>query len=132
MVWRIGSQSGLSSFFAHELARLRDLAPFWQIMAASITTVALSSVASNVATTAVMLGVLTKAVSPAIVGTVLFTATISASCDFALPAGTPPNAIVFASGYLTVRRMASTGVVLDAIAAIIAGVWCSLVVRWVL
>jgi solute carrier family 13 (sodium-dependent dicarboxylate transporter), member 2/3/5 len=125
-------QSGLSAYVANVLTLLRDLAPFWQILLAAITTVALSAVASNVATIAVMLGVLTDAVSPAVVRTVLFTATIAASCDFALPAGTPPNAIVFASGYLTVRRMASTGVVLDVIAALVAAVWCAIIVPFVL
>jgi sodium-dependent dicarboxylate transporter 2/3/5 len=55
---------------------------------------------------------------------VLFAATIASSCDFALPAGTPPNAIVFGSGYVKIPRMARTGAVLDAAAAILAAAWC--------
>ena len=50
---------------------------------------------------------------PSTLTAMLFAATFSASCDFALPAGTPPNAIVFGSGYLTIPLMARTGVVLD-------------------
>jgi sodium-dependent dicarboxylate transporter 2/3/5 len=63
---------------------------------------------------------------------VLFAATVAASCDFALPAGTPPNAIVFGSGYVTIPRMARTGVVLDLLAALLAALWCGLAVPLVL
>ena len=57
---------------------------------------------------------------------------MAASCDFALPAGTPPNAIVFGSGYLTVPRMAKTGAVLDLVAALLAAGLCALLVPRVL
>lgn len=125
-------KSGLSDWVTGELSRIAALPSFAQVLIASAVTVALSAVASNVATTTVMLNVLKNAVSPELQTTVLFSATFSASCDFALPAGTPPNAIVFASGYITIPRMAKTGVVLDAIAAVISAAWCYLVVRAVL
>lgn len=129
----VGTQkSGLSDWAAGQLAGLRDLAPFQQVLLAAAATVAISAVASNTASIAVMLVVLRDAASPEILPTVLFAATIAASCDFALPAGTPPNAIVFGSGYVTIPRMARTGVVLDAAAALVAATWCFLVVRWVL
>jgi sodium-dependent dicarboxylate transporter 2/3/5 len=124
--------SGLSDWLASQLATLRE-APAWaQILLASFATVALSAVASNVATIAVMLSVLEGAVAPAVATTALFTATVAASCDFALPAGTPPNAIVFGSGYLTVPKMARTGVVLDLAAALLAAGLCALLVPRVL
>ena len=91
-----------------------------------------AAVASNTSTIAIMLVVLRDAVSPGILPTVLFAASIAASCDFALPAGTPPNAIVFGSGYVTIPRMARAGVVLDLMAAVLAAVWCWVIVRWVL
>ncbi|HEX8699411.1 MAG TPA: anion permease, partial [Myxococcaceae bacterium] len=45
--------------------------------------------------------------------------TFASSCDFALPAGTPPNAIVFGSGYVRLPVMMRTGVLLDVLAAVV-------------
>ncbi|AYN66750.1 DASS family sodium-coupled anion symporter [Euzebyella marina] len=46
----------------------------------------------------------------------LIPVTIASSCAFMLPMATPPNAIVFASGYVKVSEMARVGVVLNLIA----------------
>jgi sodium-dependent dicarboxylate transporter 2/3/5 len=116
--------SGLSHWMGAQLAALSGSPPLLQITAASFTTVTLSAFASNAATTAVMLPVLAGSVSPEHVSPVLFAAAFAASCDFALPAGTPPNAIVFGSGYLTIPLMVRTGVLLDALAALLAALWC--------
>jgi sodium-dependent dicarboxylate transporter 2/3/5 len=124
--------SGLSGWTGQQLLAVRGLPPFVQVLLASVVVVALSAVASNTATIGVMLVVLRDAVSPEVLPTVLFAATIASSCDFALPAGTPPNAIVFGSGYVSIPRMARSGVVLDLAAAVLAAVWCWLIVRWVL
>lgn len=124
-------QSGLSVWLGASLERLRGFPPLAQTLLAAVVTVLISAVASNTSTIAVMLNVLASAVTPTQVPTVLFAATISSSCDFALPAGTPPNAIVFGSGYVTVARMAKTGFPLDLLAALTAGAWCQFVVRFV-
>jgi sodium-dependent dicarboxylate transporter 2/3/5 len=124
--------SGLSSWLGTSLVGLRDLAPLPQLVLVSLVTVALSAFASNAATIAVLLPILATTVAPGQVEAVLFAATFAASCDFALPAGTPPNAIVFGSGYVTIPVMARTGVVLDVLAALWAALWCGLVVPLVL
>ena len=46
----------------------------------------------------------------------LIPVTIASSCAFMLPMATPPNAIVFASGYIKVHQMARVGVILNLIA----------------
>jgi sodium-dependent dicarboxylate transporter 2/3/5 len=46
----------------------------------------------------------------------LIPVTIASSCAFMLPMATPPNAIVFASGYIKVHQMARVGVILNFIA----------------
>jgi sodium-dependent dicarboxylate transporter 2/3/5 len=124
--------SGLSHWMGAQLGELRAAPAFAQVVAASVATVAISAVASNAATTAVMLPVLGGIAAPEHATPLLFAATFSASCDFALPAGTPPNAIVFGSGYLTIPMMARTGVVLDLVAALCAAAWCWIAVPLVL
>lgn len=38
---------------------------------------------------------------------------LSASLGFMLPVSTPPNAIVYASGYVPITKMIKTGVIID-------------------
>lgn len=45
----------------------------------------------------------------------LIPVTIASSCAFMLPMATPPNAIVFASGYIKVHEMARVGIILNLI-----------------
>ena len=46
-------------------------------------------------------------------------ATLSASCAFMMPVATPPNAIIFGSGRLTVGEMARIGIFLNLIGALV-------------
>jgi len=49
----------------------------------------------------------------------LIPSAIMASFAFMLPVATPPNAIVFSSGWITIGKMFRAGVVLDFVALII-------------
>lgn len=46
----------------------------------------------------------------------LIPVTMASSCAFMLPMATPPNAIVFASGYIKVAQMARVGIFINLIA----------------
>jgi sodium-dependent dicarboxylate transporter 2/3/5 len=124
--------SGLSDWIGAQMAALRGFPAFAQVALASLATVTLSAFASNVATTAVMLPILLSSVAPQHANVALVSAALASSCDFALPAGTPPNAIVFGSGYVKVPTMARTGAVLDLTAALVVSAWCWWVVPRVL
>jgi sodium-dependent dicarboxylate transporter 2/3/5 len=116
--------SGLSAWLGAQLGALRTFPPFAQVALASLATVTLSAFASNVATTAVMLPILVSSVAPEHANVALVSAALASSCDFALPAGTPPNAIVFGSGYVKVPVMARNGAALDLLAATLLSAWC--------
>jgi len=44
---------------------------------------------------------------------------LGASCAFMLPMATPPNAIVFASGFIKVHEMARVGIIINCIAVVL-------------
>ena len=50
---------------------------------------------------------------------VLIPVTMASSCAFMLPMATPPNAIVFASGYVKVNEMVRAGIVLNVFAVVL-------------
>ena len=54
--------------------------------------------------------------------------TLAASCASMMPMGTPPNAIVFASGYIKLNEMVKTGFVMNIIAVILISLFCYYVV----
>ncbi|MEY2745441.1 MAG: hypothetical protein RL112_483 [Planctomycetota bacterium] len=108
---------------AQLLGGLRDAPPFLALLLATLATVGLSAIASNTATCGVMLAVLWQAFGAEQALPILYGATIAASCDFALPAGTAPNAIVASSGLVSLRTMFLLGACLDLAAALVATAW---------
>lgn len=118
--------SGLSTYMATLLGGLELLGPTAQYGIVALSTVMLSAVASNTATVNVLLNVLPGSMP------LLAVSTFASSCDFALPAGTPPNAIVFGSGYVRLPTMMKVGVALDVLASALLTVYGLVWVRFVL
>jgi sodium-dependent dicarboxylate transporter 2/3/5 len=58
----------------------------------------------------------------------MIAATISASLSFMLPVATPPNAMVFSTGYLTVAYMARMGLIMNIFSIIAVTLLCYLLV----
>lgn len=56
--------------------------------------------------------------------------TLAASCAFMLPMATPPNAIVFASGEITIAKMMRSGITLNLLAALLAVLFCRFVLPY--
>lgn len=104
--------SGLATFVSGELAAVASWSLSGQLLATTTVTVILTAFASNTATVNVMLHVLPRSLP------LLAASGIASSCDFALPAGTPPNAIVFGSGYVRARTMMRLGLLLDVTAIV--------------
>jgi len=49
-------------------------------------------------------------------------ATVAASCAFMLPVATPPNAVVFGSGYLRIPDMVRVGIWLNLVSIILLAI----------
>jgi sodium-dependent dicarboxylate transporter 2/3/5 len=81
----------------------------------------LTEITSNTATTATMVPIL-SALAPGLgvhAYTLIVPAAIAASCAFMLPVATPPNAIVFGSGHVTIPQMCRAGFSLNLIGIIL-------------
>jgi sodium-dependent dicarboxylate transporter 2/3/5 len=98
------------------------------LMMLIVTTISvfLSEVMSNVAQVIVMAPVITSVATalhmdPLILGIPM---TLGASCASMLPMGTPPNAIVFASGHIKMKDMIKTGFVLNLISIVLISLFC--------
>jgi solute carrier family 13 (sodium-dependent dicarboxylate transporter), member 2/3/5 len=103
----------------------------------TLISVFLSEVMSNVAQVIVMGPVVSALadalhVNPLLLGIPM---TLGASCASMLPMGTPPNAIVFASGHIKLKEMLRIGFVLNIVCIILITLFCwlllPLVVKWV-
>lgn len=127
-------ESGLSSRIGALVADVGSGEPLIVFLTACLITLALTEVASNVATTSILLPLI--AASAAGLGMhpapLMMAVTIAASFGFMLPAGTPPNAIVFSSGYITVPQMARSGLAVDLFGAVLVALMCYVLAPWAL
>ena len=115
------SDSGLALWLGESLAPLNAWGTTALLIAAVAMVIFLTELTSNLATTATLLPVIAAIAIQAGVPPIVLTVpvTIAASCAFMLPVATPPNAIVFATGRLTIPQMARAGILLNLISIII-------------
>lgn len=111
------SKTGLAQWLGMSLQAVGDL-PLWIIVAAAAALIIfLTELTSNTATTATFLPVVGAIAIESGFDPIVLTVpvTLAASCAFMLPVATPPNAIVFGSGLLTIPTMARAGLALNLI-----------------
>lgn len=114
-------ESGLSEWFGGQLSGLTRLHPILIILAISLVITFLTELTSNTATTEMILPILagisiSSGINPLLL---MIPATMSASMAFMLPVATPPNAIIFGTGKIQTREMASTGLIINIVGAFI-------------
>ena len=107
--------TGLARWLAGRLASLAHAPLPGVVGGVAVLTTLLSEIASNTATATLLMPVL--AATAAAIGVpplvLMVPATLAASCGFALPVATPPNAIVYGTGWISLPRMAAAGLALD-------------------
>ncbi|XP_052233654.1 Na(+)/citrate cotransporter-like isoform X2 [Dreissena polymorpha] len=113
--------SGLSEWISEKLTVFENL-PTW-ITSALLTfiTAAITNVTSNAATATLFLPIVGGLAIKLSVHPLYFMipCAVAASFAFMLPVGTPPNAIVFSTGYLKIIDMIKAGGVINVIAVLI-------------
>ncbi|MGM0387993.1 MAG: SLC13 family permease [Natrinema limicola] len=113
--------TGLAAWIGERLELLSGVPMIAILFAVVVMTIFLTEITSNTATTAMLMPILAGVavgigVHP--FGLMIAGAT-AASFAFMLPVATPPNAIVFGSGYITLPQMAKIGVGLNVIGIVL-------------
>ncbi|HYG19223.1 MAG TPA: DASS family sodium-coupled anion symporter [Ohtaekwangia sp.] len=98
-----------------------------------VISVVLSEFMSNVALVQIFVPVIFGIANGLHVNPVLLAmpVTLSASIGFMFPIATPPNAIVFATGYIRIKDMVRAGLLLDIVSILIVLVATVTLVQWV-
>jgi len=115
------STSGLAEWIGEQLSLLEGLSLVLTLLVLVVAVNFLTEITSNLATTAMLLPIL--ATLAAVIGVhpymLMVAATLAASCAFMLPVATPPNAIVFGSGYIKIPEMVKTGIWMNIISIVV-------------
>lgn len=115
------TKSGVAAWIANLMSGLNGMSPLIIIIIVGIVTAIATEVATNAVVVAAFLPVLAGVAEG--VGMdplqLMLTCMIASNFAFMLPAGTPPNAIVFSAGVLDVKDMMKAGIGLKIIGLII-------------
>lgn len=109
------TSSGLSQWIGDQLTVLEGLNIFVIIIISTTLVLFLTEITSNTATATMILPVMASLALALDVHpyAIMVPAAMAANCAFMLPVGTPPNAIIFASGKITIAEMVRIGFILN-------------------
>ena len=109
------TRTGLAEWLGASLQTVGALPLFALVIVAATMIIFLTELTSNIATTATFLPVVGAIAIESGYDPIVLTVpvTLAASCAFMLPVATPPNAIVFGSGMLTIPKMVRAGMMLN-------------------
>lgn len=115
------SKSGLAEWIGNSLQGLTALPLVGLVIIAASMIILLTEFTSNTATTVTFLPIVGAVAVAASIDPIVLAVpvTLAASCAFMLPVATPPNAIVFGSGMLTIPKMIRAGIVLNIVGIIV-------------
>ena len=113
--------SGLAQWIGSQMTLLDGVSLILLVLILVTAVNFLTEITSNLATTSMLLPILAPMaqsidVHPYIL---MVSATVAASCAFMLPVATPPNAVVFGSGYLRIPDMVRTGIWMNLISIVL-------------
>jgi sodium-dependent dicarboxylate transporter 2/3/5 len=115
------SDTGLAEWIASQMGQMQGLSLIVLIFVLVASVNFLTEITSNLATTAMLLPVLAPMamafnLHPYMI---MVSVTIAASCAFMLPVATPPNAVVFGSGYLRIPDMMRAGIWMNIVSIVV-------------
>lgn len=122
--------TGVIDYIGNSFTQLNDLSLIVLIAIFALVALYLTELMSNMALVSIFIPVVAAIAQGMGESPLLFAvpATMAASCAFMFPMSTPPNAIVFASGYVRIPQMARAGFLLNIVAVLIITMFCYFVI----
>ncbi len=127
-------ESGLIELVGTHLSSISVFGIIWLVVAITALVLLMTEMMSNLALITVFLPVLSAIAYQLNEDPLLFAipATLAASCAFMLPMATPPNAIVFASGYIRIPQMIKAGILMNLFSIILISLIAFTLLEWVM
>ena len=124
------SATGLDEHIAKNLAFLQGVNYIVVILVIVAVTIFAGEMISNTATAALIIPVAATLASSLSINPMLLMVpvAVATSYGFMMPVGTPPNALAFATGHVTVPKMARAGIFMDLIGIAVVTVLTALLV----
>jgi sodium-dependent dicarboxylate transporter 2/3/5 len=122
-------RSGAALVLGQQVAQaLHGASPWLMLAVVAAFMVLLSEFASNTAAAALLVPVFAAIAAPMGLPreTLVVLVALAASCGFALPVATPPNALVYGSGHVPQRLMIRAGLALDGVCVAVLTGWALL------
>lgn len=119
-------KAGIMANIGEWLASFQSIKGWMLVLLIVVISIFLSEVMSNVAQVIVFAPVVSALadalqMDPLLLGVPM---TLAASCASMLPMGTPPNAIVFSSGYIKLKDMLKAGFIVNLISIVLITLFC--------
>ena len=124
------TETGLDQWISNKLLFVENLNYFLIVLVIVAISIFFGEIASNTASAALLIPIAISLASSISIDPLLLMVplTIATSFGFIMPVGTPPNAIVFGSKYVTAPKMAKAGFPLDIIGIIMVTVLTTMMV----
>jgi len=115
------ANTGMASWIASYLTSLASVSTLVLLLIIIGLSVMLSEITSNTATASMLMPVMFALGAAMGKDPMLFmvAAAVATSLVFTLPVATPPNAIVYGTGYVPIEKMARVGLLLDALSIVV-------------
>jgi len=125
-------ETGLADWIGQKFTLIEGVGFFILLLIIIASVNFLTEVTSNVATASMLLPILASVAIKLDLHPfgLMVGATLAASCAFMLPVATPPNAVVFGSGYLQMKDMVKAGLWLNILSILIITLMVYYILPW--
>lgn len=125
-------KSGLVQIVGNYFSQQKDISPAVLIISLTAISMGLTELMSNVALVTIFVPVVFGIADGFHINPVWLSipVTLAASCAFMMPISTPPNAVLFATGYIRMKDMIRTGILLNLACLVIISILGLTLIQW--